>query len=181
MLIKASDCVLVIIDIQSKLMPAMMNPQAMIQRVQALAKAAELLGIPVITTEHYADKIGGTVPELQGLTGTVVHKKTFSAAREESFLQVLPNTPKTLLFVGAETHVCVLQSLIETDLQTDHQCYLIADACNSRTVANYEAAIRRVEQQGIGVLSTEMVLFEWLESGEHPHFREVLGLLKAFD
>lgn len=180
MLIKAEESVLVIIDIQSKLMPAMMNPQAMIQRVQALAKAAQLLGVPVITTEHYAEKIGGTVEELQGLLGTVVHKKTFSAAREESFLKALPSTPKTLLFVGSETHVCVLQSLLETDLLSDHQCYLVADACNSRTQDNFDAAVRRVEQAGIGLLSTEMVLFEWLEHGDHPHFKEIHSLLKSF-
>lgn len=180
MLINPSESVLVIIDVQSKLMSAMMNPAAMIQRIHALAKAAQLLGIPVVTTEHYADKIGSTVDDLQGLTGQVIYKKTFSAARETSYLEVLPRTPKTLLFTGAETHVCVLQSLIETEVWTDHQCYLVSDACNSRTPDNFNSALERAKQHGIGVVSTEMVLFEWLESGDHPHFREILSLLKDF-
>lgn len=180
MLMKASECVLVIIDIQAKLMSALMNPDSMIQRAHALAKAAQLLGVPVITTEHYPDKIGTTVTELDGLTGTIIHKQTFSAAREPSFLAALPKTPKTLLFLGSETHVCVLQSLLETDMLTDHECYLVTDACNSRSPINFEAALKRVEQQGIGLLSTEMVLFEWLESGENPHFKEIHSLLKPF-
>ena len=181
MLMRASDCVLIIIDIQAKLMPALLNPESMIQRAYALAKAAQLLGVPVITTEHYADKIGATVSDLDGLTGTLVHKKTFSAAREQSFLQALPKESKNLLFTGSETHVCVLQSLLETDMLTDHQCYLVSDACNSRSQTNFDAALRRVEQQGIGLLSTEMVLFEWLESGDNPHFKEIHNLLKPFN
>ena len=181
MLIQADNCVLIIIDIQTKLMPALMNPEAMIQRAYALAKSAQLLDVSVITTEHYADKIGSTVSDLDGLTGTVIHKKTFSAAREPSFLQALPKESKNLLFIGSETHVCVLQSLLETDMLTDHQCYLITDACNSRSQTNFDAALKRIEQQGIGLLSTEMVLFEWLEIGDNPHFKEIHSLLKPFN
>jgi hypothetical protein len=33
-------------------------------------------------------------------------------------------------------------------------------------------------RHGAEIVTTEMVLFEWLGSAEHPSFREVLRLLK---
>lgn len=185
MLLKVSDCILVMIDLQTRLMPAMQHGSKTIQYAHALTKAAKALGVPVITTEHYPDKIGHTVDALADTKGVVVEKTTFSAAKEPLFMKVLTQLIETtyrtkLLFFGAETHVCVLQSLLETaEVLNDRvTCCLIQDACASRKEMDYRIGIKRAEQNNIKLLSTEMVLFEWLESGENPQFKEIIQIVK---
>ena len=44
--------------------------------------------------------------------------------------------------------------------------------------ADHAAAIDRVRQHGVEVVTSEMVLFEWLRDARHPSFRQVHKLLK---
>ncbi|MFL5224668.1 MAG: isochorismatase family protein [Microvirga sp.] len=56
---------------------------------------------------------------------------------------------------------------------------LVADAVGSRSPANRDAALARAARHGAELVTTEMVLFEWLATSDHPRFREVLDLVKA--
>jgi len=183
MLLRAQDCIVVMIDHQEKLMPSMMNVQQVLANSLAILKATDLFKIPVITTEHYPDKIGKTISDLYAYRGEVIEKKTFSAAKEHGFIQKLAeisqHTKRThLLFIGCETHVCVLQSLLGIHEQNHYQCYLVVDACGSRKSIDKEMALRRASQAGVTLLSTEMVLFEWLESGDNPFFKPIIQDIK---
>lgn len=171
------------IDIQAKLIPAIEGASHVMQAAYALLKTANALSIPVITTEHYPEKIGNTAPQLIPYQGEVISKTTFSAMREMAFLNALQKLSaaghrRKLLFFGCETHVCVLQSVLEAQAQGDYQCYLVVDACGSRKATDKSIALARAEKAGVSLLTTEMVLFECLESGEHPHFKEVMQLIK---
>jgi hypothetical protein len=35
-----------------------------------------------------------------------------------------------------------------------------------------------MERHGAEIVTTEMVVFEWLESAEHPRFRDAIALIK---
>ena len=59
-----------------------------------------------------------------------------------------------------------------------HRVILAADAAGSRDPADRAAAIERARQHGVEVVTSEMVLFEWLRDAKHPRFREVQRLLR---
>jgi nicotinamidase-related amidase len=78
---------------------------------------------------------------------------------------------------GCEAHVCVLQTVLGL-LDAGRKVYIARDALGSRHAENKETAIRRMERHGAEIVTTEMVVFEWLESAEHPRFREAIALIK---
>ena len=54
----------------------------------------------------------------------------------------------------------------------------MTDACSSRTERNRDAAFDRLAGMGAELVTTEMVLFEWLRSAESDAFREIQALIK---
>jgi hypothetical protein len=63
-------------------------------------------------------------------------------------------------------------------LAARHRVLVVADAIGSRTTANRDAAISRMGRHGAEIVTTEMVLFEWLRDATHPRFREVQALIR---
>jgi nicotinamidase-related amidase len=78
---------------------------------------------------------------------------------------------------GCEAHVCVLQTVLGL-LDAGRKVYVVRDALGSRQPESKETAIRRMERHGAEIVTTEMVVFEWLESAEHPRFRDAIALIK---
>ena len=82
-----------------------------------------------------------------------------------------------MVVCGCEAHVCVLQTVLALRA-SGHDVAVVADAVGSRAVGNRDAALARMRDHGVDVVTTEMVVFEWLGSSRHPAFREVQGLIK---
>jgi nicotinamidase-related amidase len=121
--------------------------------------------------------LGPTTPELDpGSDGAVFHKTSFDACRMPDFLDRLPQE-RALVIAGCETHVCVLQTALGL-LDAGRRVFLVRDAVGSRRAESKEAAIGRLERHGAEIVTSEMVIFEWLERVEHPRFREALALVK---
>lgn len=168
---------LLLIDFQSKLMPAIVDGDAVIANARRLLDAARLLDVPVVVTEQYAKGLGPTVSDLAAADASAVfHKTSFDACRMPDFLDRLP-PGHALVVAGCETHVCVLQTALGL-LDAGRPVFLVRDAVGSRRAESKEAAIRRLERHGAEIVTTEMVVFEWLERVEHPRFREALALIK---
>ncbi|MEO6958833.1 MAG: isochorismatase family protein [Burkholderiaceae bacterium] len=170
-------CVL-IIDMQVKLLPAIQEHGPLLKRVEALIRGARLLGVPVLATEHCADKIGGTAPVLRPWIQDTLPKTHFDAAREPDFKDFLPPSRPCVLLVGTEAHVCVLQTALGL-LDQGLQPVVVADGVGSRHAADYELALARCSYHRIQLVSVEMALFEWMESAHHPKFKDVLKLIKS--
>jgi nicotinamidase-related amidase len=79
--------------------------------------------------------------------------------------------------VGVEAHVCVLQTVLDL-LAAGRRVALAADATGSRDPADKTTALERARQHGAEIVTSEMVLFEWLRDAQHPKFREVHKLLR---
>jgi nicotinamidase-related amidase len=167
---------LLVIDFQSRLMPAIDDAAAVVANARRLLDAAELLGVPVLFTEQNADGLGSTMPELRAPAAGLFHKMTFDACGMPGFLDALP-AGRDLVVAGCETHVCVLQTALGL-IDAGRRVFLVRDAVGSRRAESKEAAIRRLERHGAEIVTTEMVIFEWLERVEHPRFREALALVK---
>ncbi len=176
MTIDARASTLLLIDFQAKLMPAIDNGSAVIANARRLVEAAAMLGVPTLFTEQNPKGLGPTAPELAPDPSLVVHKMTFDACREPGFLPRLPEG-RSLVVAGCEAHVCVLQTVLQL-IENGRQVFFVCDAIGSRRPESKEIAIRRMECHGADPVTTEMVLFEWLETAQNPRFREVAALIK---
>lgn len=174
-LIEASACHLVIIDFQSRLMPAIHDGSRMVANARRLADAAALLGLPIVMTEQNPAGLGKTVPELAD-AGPVVAKMAFDACVEPAFLAALEDAGD-IVVCGCEAHVCVMQTVLGL-LSRGRRVVMVQDALGSRAAESKQVALARMERHGAEIVTTEMVLFEWLRDAGHPRFRAVLDLAK---
>jgi nicotinamidase-related amidase len=173
-LLTAAGAVLLLVDFQQRLVPVIHDADAVVARAVRLAEAAQLLGVPVCATEQYPTGLGHTVAELVGYPQNVVAKTAFSGAADP---RLLPPTAREVVVAGVEAHVCVLQTVADL-LGTDQRVVVVADAVGSRDPADRDAALERMRAHGAEIVTSEMVLFEWLRDSAHPRFREVQKLLR---
>jgi nicotinamidase-related amidase len=181
MLIDRSDCLLIIVDMQEKLLPAVHGWQEVLSVVRTLADACLIIDIPIVITEHCPERIGGTVPELSAVrdTATVVRKAHFNVMADAEAPGIIGRLGRRRpILCGTEAHVCVLQSALGL-ARHGYQTAIVSDAVGSRKIADRDAAISRARASGVAVVSAEMVLFELLERGDSDEFRRVLPLIKA--
>lgn len=200
MLMDASESQLVLVDFQPALHKAMHDAQAVWQNASRLAQTARLLGVPVWGTEQNPSKLGAMPADLRDACQRVLAKMHFSAVEEGlgEWLVPPPAAPrgnvrslprhlqknqaepaarKSIVLAGVEAHVCLLQTALDL-LEDEFEVWVVTDACTSRTERNRDAAYDRLAGAGAELVSTEMVLFEWLRSAEHPQFRAVQALIK---
>lgn len=200
MLLETERSQLVLIDYQPRLMTAVFEAPLVLANAVRLAQAANLLQVPVWGTEQNPSKLGENPPELRLLCRNTLAKMQFSAVEEglgewlrpplkapagnarslPKHLQKPSNTPterSSVVLAGCEAHVCLLQTALHL-LEDEFDVWVVTDACSSRTERNRDAAFDRLAGAGAELVSTEMVLFEWLRSAEHPQFKAVQTLIK---
>jgi len=172
--LKISETGLLVVDVQEKLVAAVKEPADWVERAEILVKAAKLLEIPVAITEQVPGQLGKTVPAVQQVAGKVSPnaKSAFSAVEAGKALG-----KKRILVAGCEAHVCVRQTVYDLR-QKEVQAVLVADAVGSRRETDRQLALQEMRQDGIVIASTEAVLFELLETAEHPKFKEIQALIK---
>jgi nicotinamidase-related amidase len=176
-LLSAEGSVVLLIDFQERLMPAMHDGEVVLARAVRLAQAARILDVPVRATEQYPAGLGPTVQPLKPYPGAVLAKTRFSALDDPDFPALLPIGSSEVIVAGCEAHICVLQTVLGL-LAEGHRVVVVADATGSRDPADKALAIDRARQDGAEIVTSEMVLFEWLRDSRHPRFREVQALLK---
>lgn len=175
-LIEPARSLLLVIDVQVRLMPAIAEGGEVIANTGRLVAAAQLLDVPVLVTEQNASGLGPTVPALAPEAGTAVPKMSFGATRTPGFLERLP-ADRDLVVTGCEAHICVLQTVLGLR-EAGRRAYVVADAVGSRRIANRETALARMAAHGAEIVTTEMVVFEWLGTARHERFRDVVKLIK---
>ncbi|MDH2386806.1 isochorismatase family protein [Bradyrhizobium sp. CER78] len=167
---------LLIVDFQSRLMPAIDQGTTAVRNARRLIDMAGLVDIPTVFTEQNAKGLGATIAELATTEAQLIHKMTFDAVREREFLGAV-SPDRHLVVAGCEAHVCVQQTVLGL-LDAGRKAYVVRDALGSRRAEDKKTAIRRMERHGAEIVTTEMVVFEWLETAEHPRFREAIALIK---
>ncbi len=174
--IDAEATTLLVVDFQSRLMPAIEEAQSAIANARRLIDAAALLGVPVLFTEQNAKGLGSTVQELAPPAGALVHKMNFDACRTEGFIARL-GSRREIVVAGCEAHVCVTQTVLGL-LDAGFRVFVVRDALGARRSESKETAIRRMERHGAEIVTTEMVIFEWLGTCEHERFRDAVSIVK---
>lgn len=174
-LLKASDSLLLIVDVQERLAPHVHEQERVIENCDWLIGVAEVVGVPVFATEHCPEGIGHTVPRLRErlAAGAILRKEHFSCVSESSCIDRIEQTGRNqIVLAGMEAHVCVMQSAIELEA-SGKSVFLVADAVSSRTAENAFLAIERMRRNGVEIVTREMVLFEWAHKGATEQFRQL--------
>ena len=181
MLMEAKNSCLLVVDIQARLVPVIDQAQQAIENAAILIQAANKLDVPMLVSEHYPPKLGPTVEPIASLVaqGSVMEKTEFSCAHNTKIVNRLCGlNRKQVIIAGMEAHVCVLQTALGL-AQDGFSVFVVADACGSRTAASKDIALKRIRDADCSVVTTEMVVFEWLERrASTPAFKELRALIK---
>jgi nicotinamidase-related amidase len=183
MRLERSESLLVVIDLQEKLMPVIDRADAVAANVERLIRGCRILDVPMLLTEQYVKGLGPTIEPLRRAfeeTGGYlpVEKTCFSSYGAAEFETALRSARRRqILVAGVEAHVCVYQTVIDL-LGGGYDVSIVADAVSSRTAENRELAIRRMMGEGAKLTSTEMSLFELLGTSGTGEFRAISKLIK---
>ncbi len=174
MLMNPQQSVLLIIDVQEKLAPFIHGSERVAANCIWLAEVATRIGVPIVITEHFPEKIGHTLESLRAVTGEAhyVTKQYFSAQADGCLEGTKVSERPQVIVCGTEAHVCVQQSAL--DLRAaGKEVFIVSEACGSRDPANRDLAFDRMRDHGLDIVSREMVAFEWLQRGGTDLFRDV--------
>ncbi|MDX6749066.1 isochorismatase family protein [Geminicoccaceae bacterium 1502E] len=180
MLVRRDRSLLLVVDIQARLAPAIHEVEPLVGRVGVLLEAARRLAVPVMVSEQYPQGLGATIEPLQPrLEGARFLSKTaFSCADEPLIHAAIAQSGRDqVVLCGTEAHVCVLQSALGFRA-LGLEVFVVADAVGSRHPESRDLALARLRHEGVVVVNTEMVVFEWLQRAATDEFRAVSPLIK---
>jgi len=179
-LISNKDSILVIVDIQERLIPKISGRLSVSGNTITLIKSARILNIPIIVTEQYPKGLGPTIPEIKDLIipWQPVEKICFSCFDNSNFSKKLEELGKNnLILCGIESHICITQTALD-GLKSNYSVFFVKDAISSRTKNNKETGFERMTQAGATPVSTEMVVFELLREAGTDKFKQIVSLIK---
>ena len=180
-ILNIENSVLLIIDIQEKLINAVFNKEQVFAKSEILAKTSSILDIPVIITEQYPKGLGNTIDSIKTSVNkncTYYEKTNFNALTDDNLLEKLNNLgKKQVLVMGIETHICVYQT-VSALIENGFDVTIIKDACGSRSEIEHDAGCHLMEKMNADIKTTEIVLFELLKSAKHPNFKDIQNLIK---
>ena len=178
--LKKKDALLLVIDIQEKLVPAIYGGEEVAAKTSILVQSAQLMNIPVLLTEQYPKGLGATVDSISKVLAkdsVISEKMSFSACTEEVTEILKQSGRKQIIIAGIETHVCVYQTVRQL-LVEGYQVFLAEDAVGSRRIENKQNALEQMRDMGAVVSNTETMLFDLLEIAGTPLFKQVSKLIK---
>lgn len=180
-ILNTSDSILLIIDVQGRLLDASFNIESVRKNSAILAKSANLLDIPVFVTEQYPQGLGETIPEIKEAlpkSSKIYNKLAFNAVLDMDLLADLKSLGrKDVILFGIETHICVYQTALGL-LEAGFNVHIAKDACGTRFLDSSVTGIKCMREAGAQIKSCEMIVFELLKTAKHPKFKEIQALLK---
>lgn len=180
-MIRSENSLLLVVDFQERLMSAVDGCDFILTNANKLIRAVQILDVPILITEQYPQGLGPTVSRISSAfpPGAIPRsKKTFSCCPvPEIRIELIKNQYRNVILCGVETHVCVLQTALDL-IELGKDVFLIADAVGSRSSFDSEIALRRMQQEGVKLASTEMILFELCKTAEHPAFKQISNIVK---
>ena len=176
---EAGTSIFAMIDLQEKLVPSVAEQDRLLARAQVLVEGAKALSIPLVVTEQYPKGLGNTLASLKELLPEetpIVEKSSFSCWAEEGFRSAV-GQKRTLVLFGVETHVCVLQTALDA-VYAGHEVIVISDAVSSRRESDRAEGLAFLRENGVRVMSSEMLLFMYMRDSKHPSFKSVSKIIR---
>ena len=182
--------ILVVIDLQGKLVDKVHRSPLVLAATHRLLELAQLFAVPVVLTEQYPRGLGPTQPELlahyEELTvpRQRVEKGAFGcfgdAGFEAALAAVRPGVSpgdRQLIVAGIEAHVGVMQTVLEAR-RLGQEVHLCWEAVSGRGAEHRQWALERMRQAGAVVSNLESVGFEWARHKDHAQFKAMSALFK---
>lgn len=172
---------LIVVDLQDSFLAPLDDRDNVLERSRFLIEVARLLQVPVIATEQYAERMGGTNASIREALGDApsMDKLCFSSCRSDDFWNAWKALGKSqAVIVGIETHICVNQTAQDL-LTRGYEVFVCEDATGSRMNAR-EGALKRLRHEGAVVTHTESVTYEWLGQAGTPEFKGALQIVKRY-
>ena len=180
MRITKNDTLVIAVDFQEKLIPAMDKKEELIKASAIFLKGIGALGVPVIVSQQYTKGLGETIPEIKEALPEncrFVEKNTFPVYNEENKALIDGMGRKNIIVCGTETHICVLQTAIDL-IEAGYNVFMPVDCVGSRRETDKNAGIERFIREGGYVTTTEAALFELTYSSKDEAFRTISDLIK---
>lgn len=186
MRILAEETCCLAIDYQERILPVMAELDLLMKNSVKLLNGMGMLGIPVMLTAQYIKGLGAVAQEIVQAAGTdkYLEKTSFSIYGEETIRKDLENRKdktgnhcKNVIICGIETHICVLQSIIDLK-EAGYRPVLVEDCVSSRNLHDKKIAVSRAAAEGAVITTLESLLFELTVHAEHPKFKQVSALIK---
>ena len=189
-LLDSSRSILVVIDLQGKLVQMVHQPAQVLEVSRRLLRLAELFAVPVVLTEQYPKGLGLTEASVRqafdALTTPTffLDKTSFGCCGDPAFEALLQKArpgldPARRQFVvaGIEAHVCVMQTVLELRAsgQEVHVCW---DGVSGRGEEYRKYALERMASAGATLTNHESVAFEWARDKNHAQFKALSNLMK---
>jgi len=178
--ISNKDSLLLVIDIQEKFRKVIFEFDRVVENTKKLVRSFGVLGIPVVVSEQYTKGLGKTVKEIKVdlKKSEIVEKISFDCFNDGGFLELIKKSgKKNMIICGIEAHVCVFQTVLSA-LSKGFTVHLIVDAVSSRKEKDYDIAIRRMENEGAKLASTEMIIFQMMKDSKDKNFKEISNIIK---
>lgn len=177
--VNKDESILMVIDIQEKLVPAMKYGSQIINNTNTLVTIANTLNIPIFVTQQYTKGLGETVQEVaKNFNRAPVYEKiTFSACTNKLVADLKKLERKKVIVTGMETHVCVFQTVRDL-LNSGYNVFVVGDAVCSRSKQNYLTALALMQLMGAVITNTETVFFDLMKQAGTPEFKELSRLIK---
>jgi nicotinamidase-related amidase len=178
--LERSRSVLVLVDYQSRLMPAIHGGATAVDEALFLAATARCLGVPVLGTEQNPAGLGPNDARIAAACDQTLAKMHFDATADGLLAAIAQRRPgaRQVVVGGCEAHVCLLQTALGL-ARAGLQVFVVPAACGSRRAADHALALQRLQAAGVTAVAPEMVAFEWLRACTDPQFKAVLALVKA--
>ncbi|MEJ5366213.1 MAG: isochorismatase family protein [Desulfosoma sp.] len=180
--IRPEESLLFLVDLQSVMLDLCVHKDRVVNNVVALLDMAAVLNIPVLFSQHNAEKLGGFLPELTAKVAdpVILDKVEFSCFENEAMARAVSGSGrKTLVLAGIESHVCIFHTGAH-GVRLGYTVHVVSDAVTSRSEHNWQIGLQRLDRAGAVITSTEMVCFEWLNRAGTAQFRKALPILKRF-
>lgn len=182
--------VVVVIDLQGKLVEQVHRPELVAAATRRLMRLAGIFEVPVVLTEQYPRGLGATRADiLEAFEALPTAKRRFEKVAfgcfgEPGFAELLaelrPGLPPgrmQLIVAGIEAHVCVLQTVL-AGRAAGYGVQVCWEAVSGRGAEHRQWALERMRQAGATVTNLESVAFEWARDKNHPAFKALSALLK---
>ena len=147
MLLDASDSLILLIDIQEKLLPKILGCTEILNCSLKIIDVAKVLNIPIVVSEQYPKGLGSTVKSIKSRLKEsnfkLFEKTTFSCLGDIEIRNYFKQQKKKQIIVcGIETHICVLQSVNDL-LKNGNKVFIINEAVGSRYEESKKIGIHR--------------------------------------
>jgi nicotinamidase-related amidase len=173
-ILEAGNSVLLLVDYQARMFwgATSHDPTYVKNNVMALAKGAQILGIPTVLTTIGAKNNGAFLPEIVGMFpgNVVIDRKvpSFDAFEDSDVFDAVKKTGrKQLVLTGLWTSMCMAITALR-GLREGFDVFGVMDAAASESMNAHDMAVQRMIQAGVVPCTWMQTISEWMHSWQNP-------------